>query len=157
MAVITAVRSTVEEPWASLELAGVATRLRRSVTDSDGTAMADNAIHRRVQQRIGRSVRRSGRRVTGRRRRRRRRRRCRRRHLFRRFRRRENGSDLQRMSQLQRSTIVFFDYVRQIFVAGDGDQGLQVSVRQLTPQGHRRTAQLSKLHHQLCTTRNRNG
>ena len=43
------------------------------------------------------------------------------------------------MRQFQRGTVVFFDYASEIFVVGDGDQGLQVSLGQLTPQDHRRT------------------
>lgn len=116
----------------SIELR-VAAGLRRAVTHADSVrsrqrrspVIASVAV-RRVRQGFGGSMRRSGRRVTGAGRRRGQRRS--RRNLLQRPRRQENGSDLHWMRQFQRGTIVFFDYVSEIFVVGDGNQGLQVSL-----------------------------
>lgn len=128
MAVIVAVRPTVQRPWASIELAHVTTGFRRAISDADwipnrrprGPIVAADALRHRVRQRFGGGVGRSRRRVTGTGRRRRRNRR----NLLERLRWIENGSDLQRMSQFRRGTVVFLDYVCQIFVSGDRDQGL---------------------------------
>ena len=112
VAVIIAVRSTVQEPRAPIELR-VATCLRRADSIHNRRAVvAADAVERRVRQRFGGGVRRSGRRVCGAGRRRRRR--WNRRSFLHRFRRRENGFDLQRMRQFQRGTVVFFDYIKRV-------------------------------------------
>lgn len=134
-----AVCSTVQKPRASVADTGRISNRRRAVT-------TDEAIGHRIWQGLHGCTGRSGRRLTGTRWRRWRRRR----YFLERFRRRKNGSDLQRMSQRRRSSIVFLNYMRQIFIAGYRNQGFQVSVRQWTPQRHRRTTELHKLHHQLC-------
>ncbi|KAK7354000.1 hypothetical protein VNO80_19456 [Phaseolus coccineus] len=113
VAVIVAVRSTTPKPRLPLR---VATGLRRAVTHADSV---------RVRQGFGGCVRRSDRRMgdAGRRRGQRRSRR----NLLLRLRRQEDGSDLHRLRHFQRCTLVSFDYVNEIFVAGDGKQGLQVN------------------------------
>jgi len=117
----------------SIELR-VATGLRRAVTHADSVrsrqqrspVIASVAVRRRVWQGFGGSVRRSGRRGTSAGRCRGQRRSGR--NLLHRPRRQEKGSDLHWMRQFQRGTIVFFDYVNEIFVVSDGNQGLQVSL-----------------------------
>ena len=128
----------IRNPRILLNLAAVRVAFPVAIPSADGVtglrrvSPGSESVGRSVSQRFGGSLRR--------------------RDLFERFRRRKNGSDLQRtvVHRRRRSAVVLFDNIRQVLVGSDRNQGFQISGRQLTPEIHRWATELSELHHQLC-------